>query len=255
MKAIILAAGIGRRLAAVTAAIPKALIPFGGQTLLARHFEVLSDLGIRDVVLVVGYKEEMIRREVRAWKNGLHVRFIVNSAYERGSIGSLWAARHELNDDAIIMDADVLYDPEVLRRLYASTYSNALLMDETVSQQTEECMVVVRDNRVVALTKKVPLEYDLVGEGVGFLKVGKRETPLLIKSVGDCIGLKQLDMEYEDALKDFFREVQVGYEKIGGLPWIEIDFPEDIERAKNEVLPKIGGPSLRSGQNPLVQSR
>ncbi len=46
-------------------------------------------------------------------------------------------------------------------------------------------------------------------------------------------------MEYEDALKGFFNNVEVGYELIGGLPWVEIDFPEDIQRAEREVLPAL----------------
>ena len=45
-------------------------------------------------------------------------------------------------------------------------------------------------------------------------------------------------MEYEDALIDFFRDVKVGHEKIGGLPWTEIDFPEDVTRAEREILPR-----------------
>jgi choline kinase len=46
-------------------------------------------------------------------------------------------------------------------------------------------------------------------------------------------------MEYEDALIGFFRDVKVGYEVIGGLPWTEIDFPEDVEKAEREILPKL----------------
>ena len=46
-------------------------------------------------------------------------------------------------------------------------------------------------------------------------------------------------MEYEDALNEFFKKVPVGYEKIGGWPWVEIDFPEDIDRATSKTLPAI----------------
>ena len=49
----------------------------------------------------------------------------------------------------------------------------------------------------------------------------------------------ELDMEYEDTWEEFFRAVPVGYETVGGQPWIEIDFPEDIERAAREILPRI----------------
>jgi choline kinase len=46
-------------------------------------------------------------------------------------------------------------------------------------------------------------------------------------------------MEYEDALLEFFQNVKVGYEPIGGLPWTEIDFTEDVTKAEREILPKL----------------
>ena len=74
---------------------------------------------------------------------GVSVTFLVNEQFHRGSISSLWIARTALDDDTIVMDADVLFHPEILRRLVASPCENALLMDETVKQTGEECMVVV----------------------------------------------------------------------------------------------------------------
>ena len=152
----------------------------------------------------------------------------------------MWAAREALDDDVVIMDADVLFHRAILDRLLTSSHPNALLMDETVSQETEECMVATRHGRVVALSKRVPAEHDLVGEGVGFLRVDHAAVPRLLRSVETRVQQGLLDMEYEDALEDFFREVPVGVEKIGGLPWIEIDFPEDLVRAEQEILPRLG---------------
>lgn len=239
MKAIILAAGVGKRLWPITQHRPKCLIEIGGKSLLVRHVEILASLGITQVTLVVGYKQEMIRAAVGQAYAGVDLRYLVNEQYQRGSIGSLWAARHELDRETIIMDADVLYHREVMRRLVQSTAPNALLMDESVKQQTEECMVVVRGGRVVALTKQMPSSYDLAGEGVGFLKVRGADTGTLAASLQRCVERGLLDMEYEDALLDFFADAKVGFERIGGLPWIEIDFPEDVARAERDILPKL----------------
>ena len=106
-----------------------------------------------------------------------------------------------------------------------------------MSQQTEECMVAIQNGRVTSLSKTLPEQYDLSGEGVGFLKVSQADGITLIQSVRGPIEAGQLDMEYEDALKGFFGKVVVGYERIGGLPWVEIDFPEDVRRAEDKVLP------------------
>ena len=239
MKAIILAAGVGKRLWPLTQHRPKCLIELGGRTLLSRYLDVLAGAGIRQAVIVVGYKQDMIRSAVATDSRGVEVRYLVNEQYQRGSISSLWLARTELDDDVLIMDADVLFHREILRRLITSTSPSALLMDETVKQTTEECMVVVRGGRVVGLTKRMPERYDFAGEGVGFLKVRRADTEALINSLKGHADRGELDMEYEDALLEFFGAVRVGHEKIGGLPWIEIDFPEDVTRAERDILPKL----------------
>ena len=160
--------------------------------------------------------------------------------------------RSEFDDDVVIMDADVLYHPKILRRLVDSPCSNALLMDETVQQKTEECMVAMKQNRVIALSKSLPADYDCIGEGVGFLKVCRENLPHLVESIRSPIDAGLVDMEYEDALKDFFQHVSVGCERVGGIPWIEIDFPEDMLRAETEIVPCLSddtNPSIAIGRS------
>jgi len=239
MKAIILAAGVGKRLWPLTQHRPKCLIEIGGQTLLHRYLESLVSLGVQRADIIIGYKQDMVRAAIQANSCGVRVNFLVNEQFHRGSISSLWIARTVLDDDVIIMDADVLFHREILRRLVQSPYPNALLMDETVKQTGEECMVVVEGGRVVALTKKMPTRYDYAGEGVGFLKVRHADTPHVVASLRTFVDREAWHMEYEDALIEFFREVKVGYEVIGGLPWTEIDFPEDVEKAERDVLTKM----------------
>lgn len=239
MKAIILAAGVGKRLWEVTQHRPKCLIEIGGRSLLHRYLDSLASVGVRRVEIVVGYKQDMIRAAVSEDSCGVNVTFLVNEQFHRGSISSLWFARDAFDDDTIVMDADVLFHREILRRLVSSPYENALLMDETVKQTGEECMVVVAGGRVIALTKKVPEQYDYAGEGVGFLKVRHADTPRLVSSLRSYIDKGSWDMEYEDGLLEYFQEVRVGHEKIGGLPWTEIDFIDDVKKAELEVLPRL----------------
>ena len=239
MKAVILAAGVGKRLWQVTQHRPKCLIEIGGQSLLHRYLATLASVGIRRADLVVGYKQEMIRAAVESRSCGVDVRFLVNEQFHRGSISSLWVARTALDDDVIVMDADVLFHREILQRLVQSPYENALLMDETVKQTGEECMVVVEGGRVIALTKKMPEQYDYAGEGVGFLKVRHADTTHVVASLRTYVDRDAWQMEYEDALLGYFRDVKVGHEKIGGLPWTEIDFLDDVRKAELDVLPRL----------------
>ncbi len=239
MKAIILAAGVGKRLWPVTQHRPKCLIEIGGQTLLSRYLESLASVRVTHATIVVGYKQEMIRAAVGSQCHGVDLSYLVNEEFHRGSISSLWIARQALTDDAVIMDADVLFHREILRRLVSSSYENCLLMDDTVKQTGEECMVVVQGDRVIALSKKMPDRYDLAGEGVGFLRVRRADAPHVIASLKGCVDQGRWAMEYEDGLLQYSRDVKVGHEKIGGLPWTEIDFPEDITKAEREVLPRL----------------
>lgn len=239
MKAVILAAGVGKRLWQITQHRPKCLIEIGGRSLLHRYLETLAGLGVRRADIVVGYRQEMIRTAVERDACGVTVDFLVNDQFHRGSISSLWIARTVLDDDVIVMDADVLFHREILRRLVESPHENALLMDETVRQSGEECMVVVSGGRVIALTKKMPERYDYAGEGVGFLRVRHADTPHMVASLRTHIDNGSWNMEYEDALLQFFQTVKVGHEKIGGLPWTEIDFVEDVKKAELDVLPKL----------------
>ena len=117
MKVIMLAAGVGKRMSAVTDIIPKCLIKIGEKTLLERHLEIISLLGIKDIVFVVGHFKEKIKETVEKNNNGFNIKYIENEQYTKGSILSLWYARDELNDDVLIMDADVLYHDKLLRKL------------------------------------------------------------------------------------------------------------------------------------------
>jgi choline kinase len=240
MKAIILAAGVGKRLAAVTRDRPKCLVELGGRPLLIRYLDALLEAGVKRAAVVVGHKREMIERTVGESYRGLAVQYVVNDQYQRGSLYSLWLARVAFDDDVLIMDADVLCPSSFVARLVHSPHPNALLIDETVRQQVEERMAIIHGSRVVALTKKIPQKPpDLMGEGVGFLKVTRADTRFMLAAMEPYVTSGELDMEYEDAWESFFRTVSVGYETIGGQPWIEIDFPEDLERAEREIVPRL----------------
>ena len=240
MKAIILAAGVGHRLAPLTDRQPKCLVPVGGRSLLERMLEALETVGICEALVVVGHGKEQIRERIGSRFGRLGVGYVENPDYTKGSLLSLRSAWEALDGDILIMDADVLFATELLRRLVDMSPPSALLLDRGFADTGEEVKLYARGPRVVAMGKKVmPPAYDVVGEGVGFFKCGARDTELL----RDCIEATRRaageGSEYEDALDRLLRRVEVGWVDVGGLAWTEIDFPEDLRRAEREVLPKI----------------
>jgi choline kinase len=114
-----------------------------------------------------------------------------------------------------------------------------MLLDPKANSTGEEMMLMVRGGRVVHIGRRVEGAYDLVGEGVGFLRISRRDVPLLREAIQHLIGLGREDCEYEEAVELFLQKAKVGYEPVGDLPWTEIDFPEDIQKAETLILPRL----------------
>jgi len=212
MRAVLLAAGRGRRLGRD---VPKCLLEVGGKTLLRRHLEALRGF---DVTVVVGYRKEMVLEHL---PRGVEVR--VNSDYAKGSLLSLACGLSD--EEGVIMDADVVYDPELLRRLARAKDPVAFLLDPRSRFTGEEMMLGVRGRRVLEVGRGLTGDFDLVGETVGFTKVSCiPELRHVIAQVADP------GTEYEEALNRLVKRVPAGFVLVD-RPWMEIDFPEDLARA------------------------
>jgi choline kinase len=243
VRALILAAGRGNRLGGEAGDGPKCLVDVGGQSLLRRMLAALRAVGVRKGVMVIGHARAQMGGAVAGYPAGERpdLVFAVNKEYERGSILSLRTASTIFGeDDLLIMDADVLFPEELLRRLIESPHRNAFLLDPRSEAGGEEMMLVARGKRVVRIARRIsPEPGDLVGEGVGFLKVCREDQAKLGAVLEDMVSEGQVDADYEQALDRFLAKAEVGFERVGDLPWTEVDFPEDLRRARDEVLPAI----------------
>ncbi len=244
-RAIILAAGIGRRLAGAESRqvdMPKALLSFDGRTLLARHVDLLREIGITEIAVTVGFGARHVVDALQQL-GGRGLESIVNPAFREGSVVSLWSARAILRSGApiILMDADVLYDRRLLCRLIDSPHENCLLLDRDIEPGDEPVKLCVRGGRIVDLRKQPTEAHDWHGESVGFFKFGTGAARELADRVEDYVGGGRRMMEYEEPLRDMIMEsapARFGFEDISGLPWTEIDFPEDVVKA-NALLPEL----------------
>lgn len=233
MKAVILAAGIGNRLKPVTEKMPKSLISICGKTILERTLDSLAGFGIEEISLVVGHRKDMIAGFVRSRYKGRPFRFIDNPDYELGSIVSLWVAREEFSgDDALLMDADVIFEREILARLIRSKNANCFLVDKDFKETGEEMKIAALNKRVVQIARELSREHDETGEGVGFCKISAAFHGEFLKALEKKICLNRA-CDYEMALDDFVRRAPAGFEDITGLKWTEVDFPEDIKKAES----------------------
>ncbi len=229
MRAILLAAGRGRRIGRDT---PKCLITIEGRTLLERHLVNLTESGVTHLTLVVGFQREMIEAAVAALRPALEVELIHNPRFVNGSIVSLHVAAHRLSGGGLWMDADVLYPAALLRRLVASPHENCLLVDASSEESGEEMMVGVRAGRVRKIARRVGKDWDVAGETVGFAKVGPQGGRVMQRLLEEEVSAGRIDQEYEAAMDRAFQEVPFGIERVDDLPWTEIDFEEDVEKAR-----------------------
>lgn len=195
----------------------------------------MSEAGITALTIVVGFQQAMIRAFLDGMgKAPFPIEIIENPAYERGSIVSLQTAKFRLVEGCIFMDADVLYPSALLRRLVETPHENAVLIDTRSDETGEEMMVGITDGRVRAIARKVsPLgTWDLIGESVGFAKVSGEGGRVMARLLDEEVTAGRLDQEYEAAMSQAFGQVPWGFERVDDFAWTEIDFPEDVERAK-----------------------
>jgi L-glutamine-phosphate cytidylyltransferase len=238
MRGIILAAGRGARLTATNGEMPKCLVTLGGETMLARNIQLLRRAGVDDIVVVIGCAADTVRRTCTA------VTFVENARFaQTNSLYSLWLARPLLTEGFVVMNCDVLVHPQLLHDLLSARHENALLLDyrdETTTYGDEEMKVCVRCGRVVDISKTIrPDMAD--GENVGIAKFGPTGARRLIDEIDALIAGGSHNAWVPRAFKAFAQKQPLHVVGTRGLPWIEIDFPEDYRRAVEVVLPQIDG--------------
>lgn len=245
-----LAAGVGSRLRGEEAGAaehpPKVLLRFGGRTLLHRHIENLRRAGVEKLALVVGYRAAEIEREIAAARAQDYVETVYNADFRSGSVTSLaaGAAALEGGGDMLLMDADVLYHPRILDRLVTTAHANCFLMDRDFEDGPEPVKLCVRDGALVEFRKEVSGAHDLRGESVGFFRFAPAIAARVAAAARAYVAAGRSAEPYEEVVRDVLLAAPsgtFGYEDVTGLPWIEIDFPKDVERADREVLPRIEG--------------
>lgn len=245
MRGVVLAAGRGSRLNGTAGDKPKCLVRAGTLTLLERQIRALRRAGIDDVVVVIGCQADRVRQH-----GGAGVRYVENFRFaETNSLYSLWTARALLSDGFVVLNCDVLFHPTLLDELLATHHDAALLIDYRREGQApygeEEMKVKVRDGFVVDMSKSMdPADAD--GENLGIVKFGPASAPALVDVLDGIVAAGGLRDWAPKAFREFAQSRPLYAVGTGDRPWIEIDFPEDYQRAIREVLPAIEAPAERA---------
>jgi choline kinase len=139
------------------------------------------------------------------------------------------------------MDADVLCGADMVRLLVESKEPNCFLLDGGVESTGEEQMLLVRGGRVRDIVRGGAPGFELAGESVGFLKLSAEAARILRELLDQRVAAGDTGIEHEEVYPELLARVSVGFERVDGMPWTEIDFPADVVRAEREILPRLGG--------------
>ena len=239
MIGVILAAGMAKRLRPLTDTKPKCLLEVGGKTLLQRTVDAMSSAGITKFLVVTGYRAEMIREFINSQSTIHDSQFIDNPDYEHNNnIFSLWLAMQALHgEEVLLMDSDILCDPEAVRRVARQEVSALAMQRHELGE--EEMKIVVDGDFNITEISKTCTPAAAVGESVGIEKMMPAYTEALYQELRKMIldeGL--IDIFYERA---FERLIPQGHTfrvvDTTDLFSYELDTPEDFEKA-TASLPK-----------------
>jgi choline kinase len=228
VQAVILAAGDGGRLRPLTDDLPKPLIHVGGRPILARVLESLHAVGVRDAVVVAGYRSGALRKAAPlAQPADMRVRFVVNGYWERGNARSLWEARRAVDGPFLLTMADHLIEPAIFRALAATHDAGRCRLavdhcDMADSRSGEATLALVRGSRVVDLGKSLET-WNALDTGA-FWCTG---------SVFDALTPELRDGELGEIFGGLARAGALDAVDVTGQHWIDIDTPRDLQRAES----------------------
>ena len=239
MKAIILAAGMASRLRPLTLTTPKSLLKVGERSLLQRSMDALIANGVKEFCIVTGYLHEMIEDFVKEqYSDSIQVTFIYNKVYETtNNIYSLWLARpFAEGQEVLLLDSDLLYDPQIVTRVLATDAPNVLtLIRHDLGE--EEMKVVTGAQGSIKEISKTCNPADAAGESLGIEKMGKDYTMALYNELEPMMNEEHLEnVFYERA---FERLIPQGHTyqvlDVTELFSCELDTIEDFENAKAKI--------------------
>ena len=239
MIGVILAAGMAKRLRPLTDNCPKCLLKVGEKTLLQRTVDAQLATGISELVVVTGYRAEMIRDFLTEHYPTLTIHFLHNADYEHNNnIYSLWMSMQVVRgQEFLLMDSDILCDPKAVQTV-AQQPEPALALNRHELGEEEMKVVVDSDMRITEISKTCRPE-DALGESVGIEKMTAGYSEALGRELNQMIEQEGLiDIFYERAFERLIPQGHT-FKVVDTTAFFsyELDTPEDFHRA-TELMPK-----------------
>lgn len=212
------------------------MLEVGGQPILAHQIAALRASGVTRIAIVTGFCAETIHDHL-----GDDVTYIHNADYATtNSIYSLWLAREHLAPGGLILNSDVLFHPCALPTLIGAPHANCLLFDPDAGHGDPEAMKIAidgTDGSIERLSKALP-DAKTRGENLGVIRLDAKGAGVAAETLDAMIASDIRRAWVPEVINEMRPRVRVHPVDVAA-PWIEIDTPEDLERARSEIWPKL----------------
>lgn len=244
-KAIILAAGIGKRLGNLTKDIPKCLLRIDSENVLLDYsLHSLKENNIKEIIFITGFAEEKLKEHIsKKWKNKFSFQFIFNDKFaDYNNVYSAYLAKDFWDDETVLLNSDIIFHPDIFKTLIETCrYQSVLVIDDKNKLDEEDMKVIVNEKGEIKKINKDLNVSDSFGEYIGITYLRGSERIKFLQSLEKNVENEKLDIYYEDALANILETSSVFPCSTNGLPWTEVDTEEDYKAAKN-IASLIGSP-------------
>ena len=240
MKALILAAGFGKRLRPITNTIPKSMVTVNGTPLLCNALNNVTELGISEIGIVVGHMADYIREHIGEEWNGVPVRYFENERYlTTNNVVSLYKAAEFCDDDMLMLECDIYYHKEMLEKLLAGGGDCSILVSPFNPLTMDGTVIRVDGDKALELIlgkwQEEGFDYSNTRKTVNMYKFGRefvrdKYMPLsrwYVGSMGE-------NSYYEKVLGSlmYYRECDFRIVEVPEEMWCEVDDADDLARAR-----------------------
>jgi choline kinase len=245
MKVVSLMAGTSSRLKPLTDDCHKVLLGIGEKLLMEHHLNAFEEVGIDEAVFVIGYRGDLIKSRIGNNHKGIKITYVYNQDYATRNVDySLYRAKDAVKGFPFIyLEADLLFHPEIMRKILESPDENCLCVDRTPKSHMVDTLVLGGRGQVEKLVFKEHGNIDIlthenaVGEFLPMIRFSKESADIIFEE------LEKNNFEGPFTLYDIFGRVfktrETGYVYSDNLPWVEIDTHQDLERARKDVCPRL----------------
>ena len=245
MQAIILAAGMGKRLGEYTQDNTKCMLKVNGVRLIDRALETLHEVGVSRVVLVVGYKGQNVKDYVGTDYKGTPIVYVDNPVYDKtNNIYSLYLAKdYMLEEDTLLLESDLIYEPAVVKKLLDDPSPNIALVDKYESWMDGTVVTINEEKRITRFIDKNRFKFEEIKDYYKTVNIYKFSKEFSAKYyvpflAAYCTALGNNEY-YEQVLRVILHlhEAPMKALPLSGEAWYEIDDVQDLDIASGMFSP------------------